>query len=175
MQVVAFKELIMGKNTRLLSGYPSLKVVWALPDAQWSGQLSVSKSWKYELHEGTCPHYPQGSYMLEISFLSPFRTFWMTFECVLNCRPANSHPAPTHSALHVHIWLKTNDSQPETSWSPDSAQCNRFLYLNLEMTSKEGNLMSPRFNNITGCSCQFSHNALPKMRPTVAQMLGLLH
>jgi hypothetical protein len=85
---------------------------------------------------------------------------------------ANSCPAPTH----VNIWLKTNDSQPDTSWLPDSAPYDRFLYLNLEMTSKEGNLMmSQKFNKITGCSCQFSYNALYKMCPTVAQLLGLLN
>jgi hypothetical protein len=101
---------------------------------------------------------------------------WHLSVCWTAGQPANSCPAPIHSALHMNIWLKTNDSQPETSWSPDSAQCNRFLYLNIEMTSKEGKLMtSPRFNNITGCSCQFSHNALHKMRPTLAQTLGLLN
>lgn len=62
---------------------------------------------------------------------------------------ANSCPAPTHSALRMNIWLKINDSQPETAWSPESAPCDRFLYLNLEMTSNEGNLMTTlRFNNI---------------------------
>jgi hypothetical protein len=169
----AFEELIMGKNT----GCWVVIQVWKwcelcrMPNGPGIYQ-SASHENVHCTKETVLTNHKVD--MMEISFLRPFRTFWMTSECVELL--ANSCPAPTHSALHVNIWLKTNDSQPETSCSPDSAPCNRFLYLNLEMASKEGSLMmSPRFNKITGCSCQFSNNALHKMRPTVAQALGLLN